>query len=153
MEGTMDEPIKDKFYYVLLAIAIFLALFVLGGMAVIGYRALRPSPWVIEPTPTLFLPPSVFIPSPTPGNPTLTPENTSTPGGATTGTPAQIPTSTPEGCTDIAAFVADVTIPDNTVMAPNQPFTKTWRLRNDGTCTWTNQLGLTQLSIEYRRDE
>jgi hypothetical protein len=31
----------------------------------------------------------------------------------------------------------DVTIPDNTLMQPGQSFTKIWRLRNVGTCTWT----------------
>jgi hypothetical protein len=35
-----------------------------------------------------------------------------------------------------AAFVRDVTIPDGTVLAPNTPFRKTWRVRNDGSCTW-----------------
>ncbi|GAB4462896.1 MAG: hypothetical protein Kow0070_22560 [Anaerolineales bacterium] len=33
-------------------------------------------------------------------------------------------------------FVSDVTIPDNTPMAPGQTFTKTWRVRNTGTCAW-----------------
>jgi hypothetical protein len=31
----------------------------------------------------------------------------------------------------------DVTIPDDTVLQPDQSFTKTWRLQNSGTCTWT----------------
>jgi hypothetical protein len=30
----------------------------------------------------------------------------------------------------------DVTIPDNTKMAPGTAFTKTWRLYNNGSCTW-----------------
>jgi len=34
------------------------------------------------------------------------------------------------------AFVSDVTIPDNTNMKPGQKFTKTWRVRNNGTCAW-----------------
>jgi formylglycine-generating enzyme required for sulfatase activity len=38
--------------------------------------------------------------------------------------------------TDDARFVADVTIPDGTVLAPGQSFVKTWRLRNSGTTTW-----------------
>jgi hypothetical protein len=38
---------------------------------------------------------------------------------------------------DSAAFVADVTIPDDTVLEAGQSFTKTWRLRNNGTSTWT----------------
>ncbi|MFO3797994.1 MAG: NBR1-Ig-like domain-containing protein, partial [Anaerolineales bacterium] len=37
---------------------------------------------------------------------------------------------------DWAQFIADVTIPDGTVMAPGTAFTKTWRLKNIGTCTW-----------------
>lgn len=38
---------------------------------------------------------------------------------------------------DWAQFVMDVTVPDGTILAPNTPFTKTWRLKNIGTCTWT----------------
>ncbi len=38
---------------------------------------------------------------------------------------------------DEAAFVADVSIPDNTVFTPGTEFTKIWRLSNVGTCTWT----------------
>jgi len=34
-------------------------------------------------------------------------------------------------------FVTDVTIPDGTILTPGQNFTKTWRLKNVGTCTWT----------------
>jgi hypothetical protein len=37
------------------------------------------------------------------------------------------------GCPD-AAFVADVSIPDNTHIAPGAQFVKTWRFTNDGTC-------------------
>ena len=39
-------------------------------------------------------------------------------------------------CTDSAAFISDVTIPDNTVIAANTAFAKKWRLKNTGTCTW-----------------
>ena len=31
----------------------------------------------------------------------------------------------------------DVTVPDNTPMAPGQTFDKTWKIQNGGTCTWT----------------
>ncbi len=34
-------------------------------------------------------------------------------------------------------FLDDVTIPDNTVMAPGQPFRKTWRIQNAGSCAWS----------------
>jgi len=38
---------------------------------------------------------------------------------------------------DQMGFVADVTVPDNTIMQPNQVFQKVWRIQNTGTCTWT----------------
>lgn len=39
-------------------------------------------------------------------------------------------------CRDEALFVADVTVPDDTVLAAGESFEKTWRLQNAGTCTW-----------------
>lgn len=39
---------------------------------------------------------------------------------------------------DWAAFVKDVSVPDGTIFAPGVQFTKTWRLQNIGTCTWTS---------------
>ncbi len=38
---------------------------------------------------------------------------------------------------DGAAYVADDTIPDGTVMAPGQTFEKKWKLQNTGSCTWS----------------
>ena len=38
---------------------------------------------------------------------------------------------------DAAEFVTDVTIPDGTKLKPNETFIKTWRLRNNGSATWT----------------
>jgi len=38
-----------------------------------------------------------------------------------------------------AGHPIDITVPDGTVMAPGEGFTKTWRLENAGTCTWTRQ--------------
>ncbi|NLE45469.1 MAG: hypothetical protein GX620_12175 [Chloroflexi bacterium] len=35
-----------------------------------------------------------------------------------------------------ATYVADVTIPDNTRIENGEEFTKTWRVRNNGTCAW-----------------
>ncbi len=56
----------------------------------------------------------------------------------TTGTPGALPGITPTGgaCTYKATFVSDVTVPDNTQVDAGKPFTKTWRVKNDGTCTW-----------------
>ncbi len=39
-------------------------------------------------------------------------------------------------------FVSDVTIPDRTAMAPGATFTKTWEIRNVGSCTWTTSYAL-----------
>jgi hypothetical protein len=54
------------------------------------------------------------------------------------------PTEPAQGaeCADRAAFVADVSIPDNTTLQPGEPFTKVWRLANIGTCTWTPNYAL-----------
>ncbi len=38
---------------------------------------------------------------------------------------------------DWAQFVTDVTVPDGSIYPPGATFTKTWRLKNIGTCTWT----------------
>jgi hypothetical protein len=48
-------------------------------------------------------------------------------------------TAAPVSSCDMAAAgnPIDVTIPDDTEMQPGQAFTKTWRLVNSGTCTWT----------------
>jgi len=45
------------------------------------------------------------------------------------------PTGTGE-CEDYATFLSDVTYPDNTVVQAGETFTKTWEIRNDGSCTW-----------------
>ena len=39
-------------------------------------------------------------------------------------------------------FVGDVTIPDGSTLAPGQAFTKTWQIRNVGSCNWTTSYGL-----------
>lgn len=48
------------------------------------------------------------------------------------------PTNTPAAVCNQAAFIADITIPDGTLMSKGQNFTKTWRLKNSGTCSWTS---------------
>lgn len=47
---------------------------------------------------------------------------------------------------DNSTFVADVTIPDGTVLAPDTAFTKTWTLRNIGNCTWSKSYVLAPVS-------
>jgi predicted small lipoprotein YifL len=69
-----------------------------------------------------------------PPSPTISPTSTST------STPFYTPSNTPIPCLLVGynAATIDVTVPDNTVMSPGQVFTKTWRLRNLGTCTWNS---------------
>lgn len=43
---------------------------------------------------------------------------------------------------DAAAFVRDVTIPDGSTLATGKSFTKTWRLQNVGSCSWTPSYAL-----------
>ncbi len=76
-----------------------------------------------------------------PATPTvIQPTATSTPIPTATSTTAPSPTSA--SCTNLAKFIDDVTIPDDTEMLPGQEFIKTWRLQNIGTCTWSDQYAL-----------
>jgi hypothetical protein len=65
-----------------------------------------------------------------------------------TAVPGAVPTTAPvtQACIDSAKFVRDVTIPDNTVIAPDTPFTKTWRLENTGSCTWDSSYLVSYIS-------
>ncbi len=49
---------------------------------------------------------------------------------------------------NIATFIKDVTIPDGTEMSAGEAFTKTWRLKNVGTCTWTTSYAVVFVSGE-----
>ena len=51
--------------------------------------------------------------------------------------PTNTPVPTAIAYCDWAAFITDVTVPDGTQFAPGEVITKTWRLKNIGTCTWT----------------
>jgi hypothetical protein len=42
----------------------------------------------------------------------------------------------PLECTNMALFVSDLTVPDNTQFLPGTTFTKTWQLENLGSCQW-----------------
>jgi len=53
--------------------------------------------------------------------------------------------STANGCND-AIYVSDVTIPDGTVLAPSEAFTKTWEFQNTGTCDWDEDYLITFIS-------
>ena len=75
-------------------------------------------------------------------------DSTPPPGGLPSDTPV-VPTvpvlpvasDTPGVACDKAAFVSE-TIPDGTDFAPSAAFTKTWRVRNTGTCTWNTSYAI-----------
>jgi hypothetical protein len=73
-----------------------------------------------------------YAPTQTPLPPTAIPTSTPIPA---TNTP--LPTATAVTYCDWVSFVKDVTVPDGTAFEPGDIFTKTWRLKNRGTCTWT----------------
>ena len=50
--------------------------------------------------------------------------------------PTVTPTIPPAAC-DKAEFIADINVPPGTVITPGAQFTKTWRLKNVGSCVWT----------------
>ena len=93
-----------------------------------------------------------------PGQPVSTATQTSSPddGAAqqpTATTSGQSPTATQTtGSSQIgddkAAFVADVTIPDYMEIETGEDITKTWRIRNSGTTTWT-----TGYMLEFEKGE
>jgi hypothetical protein len=41
-----------------------------------------------------------------------------------------------------ADWVQDVTVPDGSVFTPNTKFTKTWRIQNIGSCSWTTSYAI-----------
>ncbi len=71
------------------------------------------------------LAPDEIIPLPTPPPVTATPH----------------PTATAQPCINGMQFIQDINLDDNNMkdpplMPPGVPFTKVWRIRNSGTCTW-----------------
>lgn len=63
--------------------------------------------------------------------------------------PTPIPTAAPSAepsCSAAAEFVKDVTVADGARLGPRESFEKTWRLRNDGSCTWSAEYDLVFLS-------
>jgi len=89
-------------------------LFISAYGSPVGDRALWGNPVIVRPG---------IVPPPATSTPV-----TSTPGPIT-------PTVPPSTC-DKVQFVADVNIPDGTIMQPGAQFTKRWDLKNIGTCTW-----------------
>lgn len=66
-------------------------------------------------------------------DPTLAPSSTPIP----TFTQVILPTPSRTPVCDQAAFMSDVTVPDGTTIQAGTEFVKTWRIRNEGVCTWS----------------
>jgi hypothetical protein len=79
---------------------------------------------------------------------TSTPTSPVTPGTVTATVKAtSAPTTGAKLCDQAAPGVPiDVTVPDDTKFKPGEGFTKTWRLQNNGTCTWTKNYSLAVFS-------
>lgn len=76
------------------------------------------------------------VPFRTPTLPLSAPSNTSI--APTLPPPATVtPMASATPVCDQAQFVKDVNIPDGSQISPGAAFTKTWRLRNAGVCTWS----------------
>ncbi len=85
---------------------------------------------------------AAFSPTPEP-TATFTPVPSPTP---TVGTPIVLIefSPTPVPCNEMTFDPAtvDVNYPDGTIVTPGQEFTKTWRIKNVGSCTWGTGYGL-----------
>ena len=120
-----------------------IALAMLAGLpiAVLAAPRLYPS----QPTPDSFATVQAIVQQTTIAMTQNAPTQTSVPATSTplppTSTPAPtntaFPTATTASYCDWVTFVQDVTIPDGTRFNAGDTFTKTWRLKNRGTCTWT----------------
>ncbi len=95
---------------------------------------------------------SSATPSPTQQQPAPEQENSPTPSPTQTPIPPTsttnpTPSDTPIPCDHIDfGDPVDVTIPDGTDMDPGESFTKIWRLKNGGSCTWTSGYDLVFVS-------
>lgn len=100
-----------------------------------------------EATPTETAPTEAPTDAPTEAPTELTPTATEpTPTEAPTEAPTTAPDNVPTGsgdsgdangeCSNVLAFFEDVTVPDGSPVRQGESFTKTWRVRNEGTCTW-----------------
>ena len=84
---------------------------------------------------------------------TLTPQPTgtlfiSTPSATPFATFTTVPPLQPVSRCDAAEFVSDVTYPDGSNVSLGGTFTKTWRVQNVGTCTWSTAYTLVFVSGE-----
>jgi hypothetical protein len=111
-----------------------------------------PAPPTETPNPSAGTAPALQLLTSTPGGGAvgLPPTETTLPGiGTATATSASVltpilPISTKAADTCLnSKFAGDVTIPDGTLMKPDEKFRKIWRVQNTGTCRWDEGFGFT----------
>lgn len=124
----------------LLILPVILAMIIACNMPFIPQTGSQETPSAGPPTKTEQAPSVTVTVTPPPTNtatiPPITPTNT------ITSTNTLIPitptnTSNPVPC-NRAQYVADVNYADGTEVTAKSNFTKTWRLTNTGSCTWTS---------------
>jgi hypothetical protein len=90
---------------------------------------------IYTPTPTRFIPTYTLTntPIPTEDNESI---NTDL---LISSTPITTTSSATPPCENKAEFVKNINLGDYTQFKTGEPFAKIWRIRNTGTCTWTNK--------------
>ncbi len=95
----------------------------------------------MAPPPATATPPATEVPTATPtlAVPTL---NLTVIPTLSLATSTLIPLPTTAGSTECnkVFFISDETIPDGTVIKSGAKFVKSWKIKNDGTCTWSTLL-------------
>jgi hypothetical protein len=124
----------------LLVLSVFLSLILACNMPIIPQTGSDETPSAGPPTNTVQPPTNTVTATATPTETATVPPITPTFTVTSTNTPIpNTPTNTtvPTPC-NRAQYVADVNYPDGTEIIINSNFTKTWRLTNTGSCTWTS---------------
>jgi hypothetical protein len=116
----------------------------LAGTALMGCNLPQQNPAAIQTAAAMTVQAEITS-APPPATATSTVAAFPTLPGATSTVPPQ-PSAT--STCDVAQFITDVTYPDDTIVTPNASFTKTWRLKNVGTCSWTPSYAVVFLSGE-----
>ena len=160
----MTKPIRNSSYLIFIAILALSACNTLSTTYSVPYVQGLSSTFAVQ---TMVANPNLIflVQTATPTSPSYTPTATLAPSALPSEPPTNtspLPTETPfpsltpidpllgsigvdlttGECINAAEFVEDVTIPDDTLIKPGKGFTKIWRLRNTGSCTWTPEYGL-----------
>lgn len=100
----------------------------LSSTLVLGLAGCRPSPTLATPTPAPLFRAQPIVSA------TASPAPTATPGATRAPVPV-FPTAT-AFCVNDARFVADLTVPDGTIVLPGEQLDKRWSVVNAGSCDW-----------------